>query len=130
MITEQTNCLLFVKFSYLGIGGRTLSVPLKVNDDRYETFDMGAQFVSPQQFHLMDLLKKLDMDMCRTTKKAKGRVICDFTSGPFCTTYGSFVDAYGLGAQYELTTFLGKVYHIINIIMARWTVNVVIRRFR
>lgn len=80
---------------------------MRVGTSHYRTFDVGGQFVNKDQLHLMDLLKKLDIDLCEAD--SSGKIICDFTQRKFCTTTGSIIGAYGLRAKYELTQFFAKV---------------------
>lgn len=102
-----------VKLYSKGIGGRTMSAPLLVSNGQMRAFDLGGQFVSPNQVHLMDLLKKLNIRIINR-ESTEGKIICDLDEKSPRTTSGEFLDAGGFMEKLELVKFFEKVVLIMS----------------
>lgn len=84
------------------IGGRLSSIPLLVgNGNEVKTYDLGGQWVSTAQTHLLKLLHKLDIQLHKPGKR-KGKTIGEFQTGGLYTSrtdppvFGTTVDRFAV----------------------------------
>lgn len=106
-IVLETFLLLKFYFSER-IGGRTFSIPLKTDKTNFRSYDLGGQFVSSSQVHLVDLINKLGLKLVKPPKKM-GKTIWNLDKDQITEITGSLLDLKTVQERLELFKFFERV---------------------
>ncbi|KAF2896371.1 hypothetical protein ILUMI_09802 [Ignelater luminosus] len=93
------------------IGGRTLSTPLRIDENNFRSYDLGGQFISSSQVHLSDLIHKLGLELVRPLKKT-GKTIWNLDKNKITPVTENPLDLKTLPERLELLKFFEKIYRM------------------
>lgn len=90
------------------VGGRSQTVKVDIGNDRFESFDVGGQWVTPSQLDIMELLHELGLETY--PQFISGTKVLQAGSENKITTYSNDIPSIGsIWGLVELQLFIWKV---------------------